>query len=351
MPSYQSRAPQSILTDPFGERRRSPLFETRLLGGRFEFESGSPALRDIVEWTYSGLPQHRSSPGAPRLRVTLGLDAEDEGARRVPAGPPPIRMLSGGRLLAAGMRSSSFAAMAPDCRSAIIDVSREVLRFRYNVRYELLELAVYTLAARSLGLVPLHAGCVSLRNRGLLVVGESGAGKSTLTLQCSLVGLEFLSEDSLLVAPSTLAATGVPNFAHLRGDALRFFPPAVASVLRQSPKIRRRGGVTKIEIDLRRSIFKLAVPPVELVGTVFLRPERASLGLTLLPLSGRDIANRLRATQPYGVGQPGWRLFSRLLSQRPGFELRRAAQPVEAARLLKSLLEARNLRSEAASLA
>ncbi|MGH8220306.1 MAG: hypothetical protein ACREUT_17350 [Steroidobacteraceae bacterium] len=212
------------------------------------------------------------------------------------------------------------------------------------MRYELIEFAVFTLAARGQGLVPLHAGCVSLGNRGLLVLGESGAGKSTLTLQCALTGLEFLSEDSVLVSPATLEATGVPNFAHLCRDALKFFSPGVAAVLRRSPMIQRRSGMTKFEINLRDSVFKLAAAPVQIVGAVFLSTKRAN-GAMLLSLSGREAAARLRATQPYGAAQPGWRLFSRGFNRRPAFELRRAAEPAEAARVMKSLLHARNLRS------
>jgi hypothetical protein len=57
-----------------------------------------------------------------------------------------------------------------------------MLRFPYHARYELIEFAVFTLAARAQGLVPLHAACVGEEGRGLLLMGESGAGKSTASL-------------------------------------------------------------------------------------------------------------------------------------------------------------------------
>jgi serine kinase of HPr protein (carbohydrate metabolism regulator) len=54
----------------------------------------------------------------------------------------------------------------------------------YLTRYELIEFAVFTLAQRVQGLVPLHAACVGRAGRGLLLMGGSGAGKSTLALHC-----------------------------------------------------------------------------------------------------------------------------------------------------------------------
>ena len=59
-----------------------------------------------------------------------------------------------------------------------------VARFGESVaaRYEMLEFAVFTLASRVQGVVPLHAACIGRRGRGLLLMGDSGAGKSTAAL-------------------------------------------------------------------------------------------------------------------------------------------------------------------------
>lgn len=325
----------SPLTDPFNERSRRAALGACLLGGRFEFQTESPELHRLVEWAYARLPQHRSGARAPRFLITLRLD---EARGRPGNETPPVEMLSAGGLLAGVTPGSAFAVMAPDCRSAIINVSRRALRSRHHIRYELIEFAVFTLASRALSLVPLHAGCVGARGRGLLLVGDSGAGKSTLTLQCALAGLDLLSEDSVLVAPRTLAATGVPNFAHLRRDGLRFLPATVASKLRGSPVIRRRSGVVKLEIDLRDSPFRRAQPPLRLAHAVFLSTHPASAGALLVPLTSREAASRLRATQPYGAGQPGWEAFTRRMSARPAFELLRAPHPAQAAQALKRLL-------------
>lgn len=326
----------SLLRDPFGERSRPPQLRACLLGGRFEFETEHPELRRLVEWAYAGLPPHRSGPRAPRFRIKLRLDASRAARRKGVA--PPIDFLSGSGLLAGVARGSAFAIVAPDCRSAIVNVSRKDLRFPHEIRYELIEFAVFTLAARALGLVPLHAGCVGAAGRGLLLIGDSGTGKSTLTLQCGLAGLDILSEDSVLVSPGTLRATGIPNFAHLCRDGLQFLPPAVASLIRSSPRIRRRSGVIKFQIDLRHSPFPRAEPPLQLQAAVFLSMRPAPDRTLLVPLSRREAASRLRATQGYGAGQPGWRAFSRLMTARPAFELLRTAHPAKGALALRELL-------------
>lgn len=326
----------SLLSDPFKEKSRPAGLGVSLLGGRFEFQTESPELHRLVERAYGRLPQHRSSSRAPRFVIKLRL--EERRRRQGNGETPPLDMLSGGGLLAGVAPGSAFAVMAPDSRSAIINVSRGALRSPHHIRYELIELAVFTLASRALGLVPLHAGCVGARGRGLLLVGDSGAGKSTLTLQCALAGLDLLSEDSVLVEPRTLRATGVPNFAHLCHDGLRFLPAPVASKVRRSPTIRRRSGAIKLEIDLRDSPFSRAEPPLRLTSVVFLSTRPATDGALLVPLGARAAASRLRATQSYGVGQVGWDTFSRRMTARPAFELLRAAHPAEAVQALKRLL-------------
>jgi len=65
-------------------------------------------------------------------------------------------------------------------------------------------------------------------------------------------GLDFLAEDSVLVRPDGLLATGVANFLHVRPDSLRFLEDAGnLADIRRSCVIRRRSGVEKFEIDLR----------------------------------------------------------------------------------------------------
>lgn len=47
----------------------------------------------------------------------------------------------------------------------------------------------------------LHASCVSVKGRGLLILGPSGSGKSGLALQMMALGADLVADDQTLLAP------------------------------------------------------------------------------------------------------------------------------------------------------
>lgn len=331
--------------DPFGERTRGALrARLQLLGGRFEFETDSARLLRLVREAYARLPPHRF-PGRVRrfhVRLTLTPPTPAPRAGRPRAEPPPVRTLAAEGLLCGAIEGAGVVAIDPQKRTALIVVPHELLRYAYHVRYELLEFAVYVLAARVQRLVPLHAACVGRGDRGVLVVGASGSGKSTLVLQCLLAGLDFLAEDSVLVEPAALLATGVANFLHLRPDSLRFLErPARAAIARGSAIIRRRSGISKLEVDLRRPAFRLAKRPLRIAAVLFLSTRRAAAGPLLVPLRRSAMLERLAASQRYAAHQPGWSAFSKRVPALPAYELRRGAHPRESVAALRELLTAK----------
>jgi hypothetical protein len=330
--------PPDISADPFHEQAL-PASRTRmhLLGGAFEFECGSAQLRRLVDWAYAGLPRHKLSEVPPRIRVRVAL--APRARHRAQVDPPRIEMLSGAGLLCGTTSSSDFAVLSSDHRSGLVVVSRDMLRFQYHTRYELIEFAVFTLAARAQGLMPLHGACVGCDGRGLLLFGDSGAGKSTASLHCLLRGMEFLAEDSIFVTPDTMLATGIANFLHVRCDSLDSLPVSGASVIRRSPVIRRRSGVEKFEVDLRRPEFRLAASPLKVAGVVFISAQPARRGVLLTPLRSHETLARFKKSQPYAVNQPGWTTFRKRIAAAPAFELRRGRTPAEAADALQTLLE------------
>jgi len=325
--------------DPFGEHEPPTYAESLgLLGGRFEFQTDSARLLRLVHQAYARLPSHAFGRAAPRCRVRLALTPPPQ-AR---AGePPPVRPLAGGGVLAGALDGASFVAVSAAQRAALVVLSRDLLRYAYHARYELLEFAVYVLAARVQGLIPLHAACVGHAGRGVLVVGPSGAGKSTLVLHALLAGLDFLAEDSVLVQPQGLLATGVPSFLHLRPDSLRFLEREErAAVRRGSSVIRRRSGASKLEIDLRRLPYRLAPAPQQLVAVVYLSAQKTGAEMLLTPLPRSLALRRIAATQRYAARQPAWSVFCRQLARLPAYELRRAGHPREGVEALRALLDA-----------
>lgn len=326
--------------DPFRERRRpAARVRARVLGGQFRFECDDPALLPIVRAAYAKLPAHRFATPGPRFVVRLTLVPTPRAARATRHEPAPVTALAGGGILAGAVGDASFVAIAPERRSALVVVSRAMLRFPYHVRYELLEFAVFTLAVRAQRLVPLHAACVGLGGAGILILGPSGSGKSTVTLHCLLSGLDFLAEDSVMVKPDGLLATGVANFLHVRRDSLRFVAHfADAARISKSPIIRRRSGVEKLEIDLRRTGHRLARTPLKISAIVFVTAKRATKQRLLARVGEADLVRRLAASQRYAAGQPGWSSFTQQVRRLPAYELRRGRHPAEAVEALRQLL-------------
>jgi hypothetical protein len=335
----ESRAVDDLIADPFRERVSGVRSERLpVLGGVFRFESDSSQLLQLVRHAYAGLPRHRLTSDTPRFRVRLVVRPERRSQRLVE--PPSLQMMSGAGLLYAAMDPSSCVIVSPAERAALVVVSQQMLQFPYHTRYELIELAVYLLAARVQRLIPLHAACVGTRGSGLLLLGSSGAGKSTIALHALLGGLDFLSEDSVLIAPDTLRATGVANFLHVREDSLRFLARrADLMPIRKSPVIRRRSGVQKFELDLRSGRYRLAPAPLQIAATVLLSPTSTGEGAQVRPLTKSRLMSELRASQPYAVHQPGWKSFCQRVSSLPAFELRRGRHPAESVEALRDLLQ------------
>jgi hypothetical protein len=335
------------LRDPFGERSAKLLCRSiYLLGCQFKFETNSEELLRLVAAAYQDLPRHRLWSEVPQMRVTLLLSpARAPGASRSPHRgtgrnePPPLRMLRGAGFLCGAAPASNFVVLSARENAAIAVISAQTLRFPYHTRYEMIEFAVFTLAARARQLVPLHAACIGRGNRGILLMGASGAGKSTVALQCLSAGLDFLSEDSVFVAPETMRATGIANFLHVRADSLRWLGNSPdAALIRRSPVIQRRSGAKKFELDLRQGSFRLAKSPLEIIGIVFLSPHSAGAGPLLKPLSKATLLKKMADEQAYAARQPQWRPFAKNAARLMGFELRRGRHPQESAAALTSLL-------------
>lgn len=341
--SVRSRnSPYDQSADPFGERRPAAFHERiQLLGARFNFETDSPQLLRILRFAYAKLPPHSFAGPTPNFWVRLVLASKGRRQNSIPIvrEPPRIRPLAGGGILCGAMESANFMALNAQQGSALVVVSPDMLEFPYHIRYELLEFAVYMLAARMQKLVPLHAACVGVNRRGIMLLGASGAGKSTLALHCLLRGFDFLAEDSVLVRPDGLLATGVANFLHVRADSLRFLMDAgTAAAIRKSAVIRRRSGVEKFEVDLRRPQYRLAPVPQTISALVFISSKSAGNHPLLTPLRSAAILERLACDQRYAASQPGWKSFAKQASGLPAFELRRGNHPLRAVEALRGLL-------------
>jgi hypothetical protein len=328
--------------DPFGERpRRTWRRRYLVLGACVEFECATAALAAVVDAAYAGLPVTRVRRGMPEYRVCLRFMASDAADFR--GAPPCPRFSSGGGLISATIDASNYSLVAPGLRSALVVASPAMLARPDDLRSELLEFAVLTLVTRDQPVLPLHAACVGIRDRAVLLLGESGAGKSMATLQCLLAGVGVLAEDVVFVEPRRLTVTGVPNYLHLRLETPRHLPAPLARRIRRAPVIERRySGERKYEVDLRGTARPALLLPASLVAVVVLSRRKARRGGSLLrELPARELLRALDRDQPYARARPFWRTLRSSLRRLPKFRLERGAAAADTATALAALLTRR----------
>ena len=112
-------------------------------------------------------------------------------------------------------------------------------------RYHFLDPAVY-LMIEAHHFCPVHASCISLKGRAILLCGNSGAGKTSLAYACAKKGWAFLSGDATYIVrerPDPIVA-GRPFSIRFRAEARELFPELGA----WQPE-RRPDGKPDLEID------------------------------------------------------------------------------------------------------
>jgi hypothetical protein len=95
-------------------------------------------------------------------------------------------------------------------------------------------------------LTPVHAACVALEGRGVLLCGDGGAGKSSLSYACARNGWTFLSDDSAPLVrknPGRLVI-GSPYQMRFRDSAQELFPE-----LSTNSVTERRSSELSIELE------------------------------------------------------------------------------------------------------
>ena len=152
-----------------------------------------------------------------RLRV-LVEDGPGE-----PAPQPVFRLQSGLAAIISDRRH--FATCDLGARFGWCLVSGQMLADKAWFRWHFLEAMAYTLLAQQ-DLTPVHAACVALHGRGVLLCGASGAGKSTLAFACGRGGWTYLGDDATLLLQGSKAreAVGKPHQFRLRPEAAKLFP-------------------------------------------------------------------------------------------------------------------------------
>jgi hypothetical protein len=217
------------------------------------------------------------------LQVRVVVGGERERACRL---PPVYRTQR--HLFTIVSDGENFAACDLAIGFGLCWVSGTMAANRAALRYYFLEAMVYVMLAQ-LHLTPLHAACVALNDRGILLCGESGAGKSSLAFACARQGWTFVSDDasSLLRSTGDCIALGRPHQLRFRETAAEVFPE-----LQGRLAARRPNGKLSIEIPTAELPGIDTAPQVRVNYVVFLDRQPAAKA-RLTPIGNRTAISRL----------------------------------------------------------
>lgn len=136
----------------------------------------------------------------------------------------------------------------------------------------------------SLYMAPIHAACVALKGKGLLLCGDAEAGKSSLAYACARKGWTFITDDlsDIVRHWETATVVGNPYRIRLREPAVSTFPE-----LRDHPITLRANGERAIEIATAQFPNLLTAPYSPVDYMLFLR-RQSSGGASLKPYSKEE---------------------------------------------------------------
>jgi HPr serine kinase-like protein len=181
--------------------------------------------------------------------------------------PPPPTVRGQRNLMLRVADATNFSVSHLELGFALGWLTPAVVANRSYLRYYFLEGMAWDLL-EPLYLTSVHAACVRLENKGVLLCGDSGAGKSSLAFACARKGWLFLSDDSscLIRKSNQPVVVGNPTQIRFRDSALELFPE-----LSNRQITRRLNGKLSIEVPTAslpgiRTIFESSVDYI-----VFLR--------------------------------------------------------------------------------
>ena len=207
------------------------------LGQAVEIASNSSAIGNAALSQWSRYPQLFDSPA-----ICLRVDVSDQDA----AAPLPSPVPRGQGHLVSIIRGPDNFGIA-DLREGFgfASFTRDVAANRSTLIWDFLEPLVYMMvSARHFAQV--HASCVALGGRAVILCGGSGAGKTCLAYACALAGWALVSGDAVQIVRSSAGRNviGRPYSIRFRESARWLFPE-----LRNRPASRSANGKLDIEVD------------------------------------------------------------------------------------------------------
>ena len=226
------------------------------------------------------------------LEVNVGILYGEENGD-LPLSPPVVRAMRHLLTITGNARNSAICDFETGYAHAWLTTS--MLADLPALRFFYLDAMVYSLVCERY-LTGIHASCVALHGRGVLLCGDSQAGKSTLAYACARRGFTYVSDDGsfLLRSASDRMVIGNPYSIRFRPSAVKLFP----ELSEFEPALRANG---KMSLDIPTSRLPIAqVSTQSNVCAVLFLDRRDNAEVEVLPFSREDAMQRFEAVLVYG---------------------------------------------------
>ncbi len=303
------------------------------LGSVTRVESNHEA---VIEAARISFERYGSAPQGHQPKILLRL-CVDPKCHQLPPWPEPVfRSLNNIFHIACG--DSSFGVADLNRGLGIGFFSPEMVKDASFFRSTFLECLFYVLVVR-LSHTPIHASCVCLDGRGVLLCGASRTGKSTLAYACAKLRMQIVTDDVVHLCPDPenhgLQLWGNPWNLRLLPDAVRFFPELAGEELKP-----RSDHELYLEINVPSYFPDSASVSCQPEFLLFLERRHTSRP-SLSPISQERAFQRLQRDVFLDEEPVVERHFFVLkqLAQRPSFVLTHSGDPLVVAGMVKSLLQ------------
>ena len=307
-----------------------------ICGERLIFRSNDPRIIQVAHSSFEEDPAG-ADPGERPLEIELFDKAHVEGGLPFdPLKPTSPVFHNRGYLFSITVDQANHAVVNMVDGFGFGVVSQDMIVHPEYMRSFFVEAMALSMLGPARGMLPIHASCIVIRDRAVLLYGESGTGKSTLALTCVQRGAQFLADDVVHLSDrgAGVHAFGLPYRARLTSETTARFPGAAAA---STPVFLN--GSWKQDVDLRRAYPGKARASAELAALIFLTPAPGG-NAELRPLSEEQARHRFRITWPYDLAPPEGAQACLQQALRAGaFELAVSDDPEQAAALLDGPLD------------